>query len=218
MTSSAWHIHIDAQLISPDFEAFATRLGFYFQDFLHHEVSAEPHYEPTRHLTYHPKDATEFKTLFEKLRRYLIESPTAIQGYVEGEFIPLDQDIEEKPFDATVPLPCKIHLGDLPLGAFREDEIHISLLRDSSDPLLQQALKDMGLYAAYLPKDVGVATIFTVQGSRTNISALINPLTEYLTRAGGGVRCSIKEERIAEYWVSGRDIVMPPVIDRIEWL
>lgn len=216
MKSPAWHIHVDAQKSSPEFEAFAATLGFYAQDFIH-EPSSEPSYEPARHLTYHPKDAHEFKEVFGKIRNYLIQYPQAIKGYVEGEFIPIDQDIEERPFDETVPLPCKIHLSRLAPGEFRENEIHISLLRESSDPRLLQALKDIGMYVAYLPKSEGVAAIFTIQGSRTNISALISPLTDYLQRAGGGVRCSIKEERIAEYWVSSLDVVMAPVIERIEW-
>ena len=185
------------------------------QDFLHEE--GVDSFEPNRHLTYHPKDSVEFKEVFGALRDFADAHPGVIEGYIEGECIPCDLDIPEKQFDSTLPLPFTLQLGALSPGEFREDEIHVSLLRDQSDPRLLEALTKMGMYVAYLPKEAGVAAIYTVQGSRSVISELLPALTFYLQRAGGGVRCSIKEERIAEWWVSDSAIGLPPVVESVKW-
>lgn len=89
--------------------------------------------------------------------------------------------------------------------------------RDKSDPRLLRSLMKMGLFAAYLPKSYGVAEVFTAQGSRENVDAILGPLAQYLERAGGSVECSIKEERIADWWMSEPGLRPPPVIDQIEW-
>ncbi|MBI3255982.1 MAG: hypothetical protein HYZ63_03355 [Candidatus Andersenbacteria bacterium] len=213
-----YHIHVDAQRTSPEFEDFAIgKLGFWPQDFLH-EGGEELSYEPARHLTYHPKDGEEFKLLFGQMRDFLNSHPDMVQGYIEGECIPFDLDIDAKPFDPSIKHPFRLTLKNLPPGKFREDEIHVSLLRDTSDPGLKAALRAMGLYVAYLPKPEGVAAIFTVQGRRKKISELLPALTFYLQRAGGGQRCSIKEERIADSWMSSDNLALPPIVDKIEWL
>lgn len=212
-----WHIHVDAKETTAEFEKFAIEtLGFWRQDFMH--VAGEKSYEPDLHLTYRPADSVEFKDVFGRLREFVESHPGTMTGYIEGECIPYDLDIAEKPFNQEIPLPLKLSLGQLPQGDFREDEIHISLLRDKSDPRLLDALKNMGLFVGYLPKKDGVAAIFTVQGSRVWIEQLLPALTFYLQRAGGGVRCSIKEERIAEWWVSDSSITMPPVVHSVTWL
>ncbi len=217
MFQPAFHIHVDAQTLTLDFEQLLRgQLGFILQNFLHDHV--EVSYEPAYHLTARPKNSQEFKTIFGQVKEYVESHPGALTGYIEGECIPEDIDLVEKPFDPSIKLLFKVSCTQLPPGKFREDEIHVSLARDESDPRLLQALTAMGLFVGYLPKKQGVAAIYTVQGSRQHISELMPALTYYLQRAGGGVRCSIKEERIADSWMSSPDIRLPPVIDKISWL
>ena len=139
-----------------------------------------------------------------------------MRGYVEGEVIAEDIQIEEKPFSEFVPAPFRIATTSLPAGHFRESEIHVTLDRDRSDPRLIEALAGMGFFAAYLPKPYGTAQIFTVQGSRALIGELMPDLLAFLRTAGGAVSCSVKEERIAAWWMSDPPVRLPPVISTVE--
>jgi hypothetical protein len=76
----------------------------------------------------------------------------------------------------------------------------------------------MGFFAAYIPKSYGVAEIFTAQGSRSDVSQLLPGLVDFLNSVGGAVACSVKEERIAAWWVSDSSVRLPPVIGRFERL
>ncbi len=40
-------------------------------------------------------------------------------------------------------------------------------------------------------------------------------MKEYIDAVGGAVMCSIKEERIARWWVSGDEVKLPPVIHEV---
>src|SRR5262249_54450161 len=156
---------------------------------------------PPDHLTYKTDSASEFRHLFASLKE---RAGTSIdfKGYLEGEFIAVDRDIENRPFDDSVAVPFTVHSEPLPPGTFREDEIHITLSRALSDRRLLDSLTAMGFFAAYLPKPAGIAQIFTVQGSRKHIKAILPSLTDYLQSAGGAVDCSIKEERVVDWWLS----------------
>jgi hypothetical protein len=213
---SAFHIHIDAQELSGDFERrLIEHFGFWRSDFCGHPEGFE-HYEPPHHLTQEPSTSREFRDLFEKVLP-LAQATGAMRGYIEGEFVALDQDLSPRPYDPSVPAPFKLRRTFLPQGTFRESEVHVTLDRDRSHPALLKELLDMGLYAAYLPKDYGTAEVFTAQGSRPDIDAILPPLLGYLERVGGSVECSVKEERIANWWTSNSALPLPPVISSIEW-
>jgi alkylation response protein AidB-like acyl-CoA dehydrogenase len=213
---SQFHIHIDAQNLAPGFERFVIAdLGFWRSDFSGHPEGVE-HYEPPHHFTQKTKDSKEFKALFDQIVGHA-KAPQAMKGYIEGEFVPLDRDIALHPYDASVPLPFKLERTFLPAGTFRETEVHVTLDRDRSEPQLLRNLLEMGLFAAYLPKTYGTAAIFTAQGSRAHIDALLPTLAAYLERAGGAVECSIKEERIAHWWMSEPALPLPPVVESIQW-
>jgi hypothetical protein len=213
---SNFHIHVDALNISLDFQQrLIHNLGFWRSDFSGHPEGAE-HYEPPHHLTQKTADSKEFKELFDRIVEHA-RAPHAMKGYIEGEFVPLDKDLVPRPFDVSVPMPFKLQRTFLPAGAFRETEVHVTLDRDRSHPQLLRNLLEMGLFAAYLPKVYGTAAIFTAQGSRAHIDVLLPSLTAYLERAGGAVECSIKEERIAHWWMSEPDLPLPPVVESIEW-
>jgi hypothetical protein len=212
-----FHIHIDAQNISSDFEHHLIHeFGFWRSDFSGHPEGVE-HYEPPHHLTQKAANSKEFKALFDRIVEQA-KAPRAMSGYIEGEFVPLDKDLAPRPFDASVLMPFKLQRAFLSAGAFRETEVHVTLDRDRSHPQLQRNLLEMGLYAAYLPKPYGTAAIFTAQGSRAKINAILPALTTYLEGAGGAVECSIKEERIADWWMSEPTMPLPPVIDSVQWM
>ena len=212
--TNEFHVHVDAHSLAGHFEEYLVdRLGFYRSDFAGHPEGTEG-YEPAHHLTRKTTSSQEFKELFEQVSAYAKQGG-AMRGYIEGEFVPVDKEIEERPFDETVPLPLRLKTGSLPPGRFRETEIHIALSRDSSDPRLLQNLMEMGFFGAYLPKSYGVAAIFTAQGSRQDIDQILPALERYLNNAGGAVACSIKEERIANWWVSDPDLRLPPVVQDV---
>jgi hypothetical protein len=214
---SCFHVHVDATTLSNDFEErLIGDLEFFRNNFCGHPEGAQA-FEPRVHLTRKVESADEFRRLFRLVEQRAM-NPAAMSGYLEGEFVAYDQTIPEHSFDASVRPPFKLKLESLPAGTFRESEIHITLRRDSSDPIQLQRLLSMGLFAAYLPKSYGTAEIFTVQGSRLVITELFSPLIEYLRQAGGVTDCTIKEERIAAWWVSGSDVLLPPVVQAIEWL
>jgi len=212
-----WHIHIDAhEDMAPGLQALVAQMGFWKNDFLHEPDHIS--YEPKWHLTCQPKDATEFLKKFKQLEEYVEQHKGELIGYIEGECIPFDEDISHKPFNQSVPIPFRVTEKELLPGQFKQDEIHISLLRDQSDKRLHEALFAMGLYVGYLPHNNGVRAVYTVSGLRPQIYALLPKLIQYLQTAGGGVNCSVKEERIAQHWTSSPDVKLAPVIDRIEWL
>jgi hypothetical protein len=213
---SKFHLHVDAQSVSSEFERLLTQtLGFWHSDFSGHPEGVE-HYEPAYHLTQKMDTSAEFRALFERVMEHA-QAPGAMKGYVEGEFVPLDQDLPTRPFDASVPVPFHLERTFLPPGTFRQTEVHITLDRDRSHPQLQRNLIEMGLFAAYLPKNYGTAAIFTAQGSRDHIDEILPALTNYLERAGGTVQCSLKEERIAAWWMSDPNLALPPVVASIQW-
>ena len=210
-----WHIHIDAEEMTPQFKEHVFGMGFWVNDFLHEP--GHDSWEPNTHLTYKSKSSVEFFDVFKTLEEYA-DGLAGLKGYIEGECIPNDEDIEYKPFDSSVRLPFKVSIKRLPSGQFKEDEIHVSLLRDQSDSRLLDALDAMGLYMGQLPTPKGIRRVYTMSGTRKQVYQLLPVLTRYLKEVGGGVDCSIKEERIAQKWTSSPDVKLPPVIDNIEWL
>lgn len=213
---SEFHIHVDAQSLSAEFERYLIDdLGFWRSDFSGHPEGVE-HFEPPHHLTKKVSSGVEFRADFERLVAYA-EERAPMKGYLEGEFIALDEDLEERPFDASVVPPFKVEATSLPAGGFRESEIHVVLDRDRSDPRLIDSLLSMGFFTAYMPKPYGTAQIFTAQGSKARIQEILPPLTNYLKRAGGAANCSIKEERVAAWWLSEEGLRLPPVVDKIRW-
>jgi len=213
---SQFHIHVDAITLSQCFEEHLVGdLGFWRSDFCGHPEGVE-HFEPPHHLTKKLTSSSEFRNMFAALVSFA-ENHAPMRGYLEGEFLAFDEDLEDRPFDPSVKLPFRIRKTTLPAGVFRESEIHIVLDRDRSDPRLVLSLMNMGLYTAYIPKAYGTAQVFTVQGSKAKILSLVDPLKTYLGNAGGIVNGSIKEERIAAWWLSEPSLTLPPVIGEIEW-
>jgi hypothetical protein len=210
-----YHIHVDAQEIESELEfSLLHQLHFNTTDFSGHPEGAL-HFETPKHLTYKTQDIQSFRKTFGTILDKLEHSPKSLTGYVEGEYIPIDIDLEEKPYNHNIPVPCRWELDMLPNKIFREDELHITLDKNLSDQRLIENLRSMGFFSAYMEKPYGTAEILTVQGTRKMIKQLLMHILPYLKSAGGAINCSIKEEQIIQWWASSPDIKFPPVAKNI---
>jgi hypothetical protein len=214
MTES--HIHIDAKNIKPQSEKLLIeKYGFVHKNFIQRQ-DLNPSYAPETHLTYKTTNPNQASQIFKDIHTYLEQNPDSMTGYVEHEYIPDKISIEYKTFNPDVPLPFQLELGKLPVGTFREDEIHITLDRDNSDRRLLESLRQIGFFSALRQKDYGIAEIFTTQGSYQDIQKVLPMIVSYLNQAGGAAACIVKEERIIHSWVSSLDYKLPPVIKAIQ--
>ena len=211
-----YHIHIDAEWVSDKFEKFLIgELQFLLKNFTGFPANTARH-APERHFTYKVAEGKAFNEIFDALLHFLANHPDSMSGYIEGEFIPGEVVISAHDFNPNILPPFKLELGRLPEGKFREDEIHITLDRDNSDPRLISSLRQMGFFSVYMDKDYGTAEIFTTQGSYHDIQTVLPLITNYLNQVGGAVNCVIKEERIVRSWMSAPEITLPPVITSIQ--
>ena len=216
MITTEFHIHIDAAFLEGSFEIILMdKFGFSLKNFAEVPADSQRH-TPSHHLTYKSQDSREFHRTFDSIESYLTQHPKTIIGYIEGEYIPERIQIPNSEFNPSFTVPFKLELGSLPTGKFREDEIHITLDRDRSDPQLILSLRQMGFFSVYMDKDYGTAEIFTTQGSYHDIQTVLPLITNYLNQVGGAVNCVIKEERIVRSWMSAPEITLPPVITSIQ--
>jgi len=111
-----YHVHVDAEQLDAAFEAYLTGpMAFWRSDFSH-EIEQHEGYEPAHHLTRKPSTSVEFRRVFADVVDYVTRHPSAMRGYIEGEFIAIDDDFETGPFDPTVPMPFALTMTSL-LGA-----------------------------------------------------------------------------------------------------
>jgi hypothetical protein len=216
MNDQEFHIHIDAKNIKSQFEKILIdNHKFGYKNFIKRQ-DLNPSYAPETHLTHKTQDPNRASQIFKDIHTYLEQNPDSMTGYVEHEYIPETISIKYRTFNPDVPLPFQLELGDLAIGAFRENEIHITLDRDNSDPRLLESLRQMGFFSALRQKDYGIAEIFTTQGSYQDIQKVLPMIVSYLNQAGGAGACVVKEERIIHSWVSSPDYKLPPVIKAIQ--
>lgn len=206
-----YHIHIDAQYLDLKIEdELLNKFGFRDTAFSGHAEGAL-HFETPKHFTFKTKDINDFDFHFDAVKQHFLDNPGSIVGYLEGEYVPSDLDILPKQFDAMVPLPLQLELSNLEPGSFREDEIHITMDREKSNPQLLENLRDMGFFSAYMDKPQGNVEIFTAQGSKKNIRIILRQMKDYLNAAGGAIGGSIKEEIILKWWLSDPQVSIPPI-------
>jgi len=213
---SGFDIHVDAQELNPEAEKFlVNELKLWKSDFCGHP-EGHPSYEPPHHLTFKTDSSVEYKQVFRCLEEYFSARPDRMRGYLEGEFFAFDEDIQANPYNVDVSIPFRVKTAFLSFGKFRESEIHVTLNRDKTDPRLLSALTQMGLFSAYIAKSYGVGQVFTVQGTRAQIDILLPKLFTFLQQANGVANCSVKEERIVNWWMSEPNLPLPPVAGHIE--
>lgn len=160
----------------------------------------------------------EFRQKFNALDA-LISIDKNFKGYIEGEYIPTDDEIAPKEVTKFELPPMKIVRRRLSaaLGEkFRESELHVVMDFDNSDQRVVTGLLDAGLYGALLDKKDHRAIVLTAQGSRKIILPLITEIRSYLERIGGVVRGSIKEERALKYQLYNMEVEeLPEVVDKV---
>lgn len=210
-----FHVHVDAQVLGLGVEQnLLQEHGFAETNFSGHPAGVQD-FGPRRHLTLKCNNGREFRERFDRVVDYL--RGVRMVGYLEGEYVASDVSIPQRPFDPHVTPPGCLTLDRLPPGKFRESEVHVTLCRDRSDPRLIDALCRAGFFASYLPKRDGTAIVFTAQGCRGIVANLLPRLTQYLEEAGGSSACSVKEERIVRWWLSGERVEIPPVVTALTW-
>jgi hypothetical protein len=210
-----YHIHFDGKVITPELEDWAiNNLGFWWDNFLHED--GESGYAPERHLTQKPKSGHEFRAMKSAIFGYLRTYPEQLTGYVECEVISKRETIPHKEFDSLITFPFSFTTEMLAPDTFRESEIHVSMNRKESDPRLLERLKQSGLLVAFNERQGDTRVIFTVQGYRDQIGEIWRMLHSYLLKVGGAVDCNMKEEVIADYWLSSPDYPLPPVVNAVK--
>lgn len=214
---SEFHIHIDTKTQSKDLHMAARELGFYAHDFSGHP-EGYGHFEPTSHSTIKIREAKEFRRKWEELER-LMDNYPAIFGYIEGEFIPVDIEIPEKPLLYYCPPDFQVIRRRLDAATgerFRETEFHLVMDWERSDRRVINGLLDAGLYGALLDKKDHQAIVLTMQGTRALIAPLMEKVHQYIQMIGGIVGGSLKEERAIRYRLYNMPLYeLPVVVDRV---
>jgi len=211
------HIHADIEQTCDSLEQFLRSCGFAPDNFI--ECDWPVSYEPYKHWTIKTDSATLLKKTTTAFRQWDAENPGMLVGYMEAEAITTDIQISRMEFNPAVQLPFRLTTKRLPLGVFRQSEIHISFSENETDMRLRQALHDSGFYPARFMETYGPEEIWTIQAARrVDIEAILPATIEYLRTVGGAARCSLQEERVTDYLVSPVDFELPPVINTITWL
>jgi hypothetical protein len=210
-----FHIHVDAQYISPAFLKAVLNIGFDLDNFGQHPEFV-PYFGPNFMLSLKTQEGSVFKEKWNNLEKAMNDHP--IRGYAEGEFIPSDHAFENKPFNGTKPnfhiSRRKLHGGLI--EPFRESEIHLSMDADRSNPDLIRGLIEAGLYAAYYKKPQGNYIILTIQGSKSAVEKIKSLVQNYVEKAGGTHNGTLKEEIAIKHRLCGvNHTALPEVIDEI---
>ena len=213
-----FHIHIDAQFMTAELHQEVTRnMGFYDSNFGGHP-EGYVHFEPQQHLTLKLNTKQEFDRNWDILEETI--NKHAFRGYIEGEYIPIDEFIPYKKYK-EIPVPYMIHrrkLEDTKNEEFRQTEVHITLEKDKSNPELIKKLLNSGLYGAYVPKKHGTFLVLTIQGYLKHIVPFIDVLRNYLLETGGAYLCTIKEERALKFKKFDiENIDLPEIADYIDY-
>ena len=200
--------------MSDKFEQYLlSELGYWRTDFVAPDGGPT---DPLNHLTVKPNTTKEFKDIFDCTVEYA-RIHNGMEGYVEGEVIASEVSISEDDYDQSIPIPYKLEMESLPVGHFKQAEFHLTLCPEHSHRDLLEKLRNMGLMTIYMPKPRGIALIYTAQGEINVISELVDQTTQFLEKSGGAVKCDIKQEHIAKWWLSDDSLSLPPVVKTIRY-
>jgi len=210
-----YHLHFDVTEMPKDLEKKVfEELGFVSQHFIGHP-EGYIHFEPVAHLTKKVSNKQDFKRQWTELVE--IVDKTEFKGYLEGEFIASDEEIPYSTFDESVPVPFKIQRRLLTLKEeFRQTEFHLVMDKDNSDPRLIRGLLEAGLFGAYMSKEDHTGIVLSAQGYLDDIRPIMALLKEYLTKAGGAAKCTLKEEiavRHKLYGITTKDL--PEIVESV---
>lgn len=217
-----FHIHVDACEMTSEFAAALESMGFGKAPFIPVPGrSFAPEFHFTKKINEHSgyrfgDQEPAFKKAYRALEAFWDSHRDGAKGFIEGECIAHDDRVDPTPSNRAIEIPFRVETRKVEEGGFRESEIHITMNGAESDEVLKQKLEQMGFFRAANLKRYGVAHIFTLQGTRSQIEELWKPINDFLRSHGGAKDCKIKEERIANYWISDGSVELPPVIARID--
>ncbi|MCB9808877.1 hypothetical protein H6776_00570 [Candidatus Nomurabacteria bacterium] len=212
-----FHIHSDSHTATPqDFIKHWKDLGGFEANFLHEHDPNRVHFEPFEHATIKTSEKKIFAELWESVCKKA--GTTGFKGYLEGEYIPMDELLNFKPF-LSLPKPFLVKRRKLTLEeGFRESELHLTFHDEISDSRAIDMLYEMGMYGTLSPKHDGVYRVLTIQGSRKQIREVIPPLKKYVLESGGLWRATLKIEDIIRYQIFNAEPKdLPEVVDTIEY-
>src|SRR5213593_3753140 len=102
--NAEFHIHVDAWILSSEFShRLLKEWHFAASDFAGHPADQEG-FEPPHHLTFKTRHGAEFRTVFHSVVA-AAQTDGSLKGYIEGEFLPFDEDIPQQPFNPGVSPP-----------------------------------------------------------------------------------------------------------------
>ncbi len=222
-----FHIHVDGTHVPPELRARTIELGYVDTNFDGHPYGYE-HFEPVLHLTLKVSSRDEFDKKWAELVA-LYSAHAGFTGYLEGEYIKIDEELPEKAYAGGDDLcsPFRITRRRLTdAERFRQTELHLTMNRDRSDPRLITALLEAGLYGAHMPKnklccDGSVKEwhdlVLTAQGSARAIVPLVASVRAFVETVGGAVGCTLKEEVAHCHYLQGiTPADLPEIVDRVE--
>lgn len=230
LTEFEIHFAAQAQGISPELKSKLYAMGFKDDGLLGQGATFDPqtsiHYLACPLIDVHVTwDCHDRSSYLQKKKEFdsLIESyQDDCVGYSHAEIIKpeWDVDIEHMPFSSEVLLPIK-HFHPVPSRAPKKWDIHVSAYLDKLDTELENELfLKAGMYFIDVrKKNDRIARVFTIQGTNSVQEGyqLFQSLTEYLRKAGG-MQGAIKFEQTISWGLYGNPQIVPPVIDRIEYL
>ncbi len=211
--SARFHIHIDVDQMSDELETLMDKRGYLTSDFLSHQgQQSSPKFIRTLKFNNTKKYKEELKEITDACK-----ADQSFVGFVEGEVIVNRRASEEKEYDASVPIPFRIKAYREPGGRTKTADMHVGLCPIKSSPELMAQLLTMGFSLVLAPKSSGVLAIFSLQGEAKTIEQLFELTNNYIERAGGASKCTMKDERISWLWVSGDSAPSTRMIANIQF-
>ena len=210
-----FHIHVDATKMSASLAEQFLTLGVMDTPFNGHPEGYD-HFEPNRHMTLKIDSGREFVGVWDKMVAMIAAYPADFKGYLEGEHIPVDLELEYQPYkDVTIPFQLsRRRLTER--EDFRDKEIHLTFDKNRSDQRIIDKLLEMGLYGAYVEKADHTALVLTAQGDRKVIDPMTRLLLDFLEKSGGLVSGTFKDEFAIRHYLHGVTVNdLPEVVDQL---
>lgn len=211
-----FHIHIDAESLDPRLSNLLLDERHFAEKNFVRAGQRGSEYSPRIHITRKYGDQATFNRDYDFIMEE-IRKGAELVGYIEGECIAYNRIFNRKPRATQAAIPFVAVLGPLEANSFRQTELHLTVSAEHSEPAAIEALFQMGFFCAYAPKDYGIAQVFTMQGKYRDIAQVRRMLVDFVEQ-GGFAHARLKEERIVRWWVSGNDVLLPPIIHEIEAL
>ncbi len=157
-----FHIHIDADKISAPLENKLLDAGYQVSDFIKHNGGeARPRFIRTTKFTNVRKYNFMLNEAFN-----LCKQDIEFIGFVEGEVIVKNQNINFTKYANVAPMPFIASTEHEPGGYSKDSDMHVTLCPAQSDRRVLESLISMGFSCVLSQKSWGLAAVFSLQGSK----------------------------------------------------